>query len=46
MSQRQAHFLIDQLSRILCKTLKKMDHLPARISEDMARKLAGEALKI
>ena len=43
MSQGQAHFLIYQLSRILRKTLKQMDHLPARVSEDMARKLAEEA---
>ncbi|NJM11831.1 MAG: hypothetical protein HC889_08065 [Synechococcaceae cyanobacterium SM1_2_3] len=25
------------------KTLKQMDHLPVRVSEDMARKLAEEA---
>lgn len=43
MSQGQAHFLIYQLSRILRKTLKQMDHLPVRVSEDMARKLAEEA---
>ena len=43
MSQGQAHFLIYQLSRILLKTLKQMDHLPVRVSEDMARKLAEEA---
>ena len=42
MSQGQAHFLIYQLSRILRKTLKKMDHLPARLSEDMAQKIAEE----
>ena len=42
MSQGQAHFLMDQRSRILRETLKKMDHLPARISEDIARKLAEE----
>lgn len=42
MSQGQAHFLIDQLSRMLRETLKQMDHLPARISEEMARKLAEE----
>jgi hypothetical protein len=42
MSQGQAHFLIYQLSRILCETLKRMDHLPARTSEDMMRKLAEE----
>lgn len=42
MSQGQAHFLIYQLSRILRETLKRRDHLPARISEDMARKLAEE----
>ena len=42
MSQGQAHFLIYQLSRILRETLKRMDHLPARISEDLARKLAEE----
>lgn len=42
MSQGQAHFLIYQLGRILRETLKRMDHLPARISEDLARKLAEE----
>lgn len=42
MSQGQAHFLIYQLSRILRETLKQMDHLPARISEEMVRKLAEE----
>jgi hypothetical protein len=42
MSQGKAHFLIYQLSRILRETLKRMDHLPARISEEMIRKLAEE----
>ena len=42
MSQGKAHFLIYQLSRILRETLKRMDYLPARISEDMMRKLAEE----
>jgi len=42
MSQGQAHFLIHQLSRILRETLKRMDHLPARISEEMVQKLAEE----
>ncbi|MBK8753928.1 MAG: transposase [Candidatus Competibacteraceae bacterium] len=42
MSQGQAHFLIYQLSRILRETLKRMDHLPARTSEEMIRKLAEE----
>ena len=42
MSQGQAHFLIYQLSQILRETLKRMDHLPARISEEMVRKLAEE----
>ena len=30
------------MSRMLRETLKQMDHLPARISEEMARKLAEE----
>ncbi|MBK8534117.1 MAG: transposase [Candidatus Competibacteraceae bacterium] len=42
MSQGQAHFLIYQLSQILRETLKRMDHLPARTSEEMIRKLAEE----
>ena len=42
MSQGQAHFLIYQLSRILRETLKQMDHLPARICEEMAWTLAEE----
>jgi hypothetical protein len=42
MSQGLAHFLIDQLGRILRETLKRMDHLPERISEEMIRKLAEE----
>lgn len=42
MSQGQAHFLIYQLGRILRETLKRMDYLPARLSEDMARILAEE----
>lgn len=42
MSQGQAHFLIYQLGRILRETLKRMDYLPARLSEDMVRILAEE----
>ena len=42
MSQGLASFLIDQLGRILRETLKRMDHLPGRISEEMLRKLAEE----
>jgi hypothetical protein len=42
MSQGKAHFLIYQLSAILYETLKQMDHLPARIPEEMIRKLVEE----
>jgi hypothetical protein len=42
MSQGKANFLIDQLSNILRETLKQMDYLPARISEEMIRRLAEE----
>lgn len=42
MSQGLANFLIDQLGRILRETLKRMDHLPGRVSEEMIRKLAEE----
>ena len=42
MSQGQAHFLIYQLGRILRETLKRMDYLPARLSEDMVRTLTQE----
>ena len=42
MSQGLANFLIDQLGHILRETLKRMDHLPGRISEEMLRKLAEE----
>jgi hypothetical protein len=42
MSQGLANFLIDQLGRSLRETLKRMDHLPERISEEMLRKLAEE----
>jgi len=42
MSQGKAHFLIYQLSTILRETLKQMDPLPARIPEEMIRKLVEE----
>lgn len=42
MSQGLANFLIDQLGHILRETLKRMDHLPERISEEMIKKLAKE----
>jgi hypothetical protein len=42
MSQGKAHFLIYQLSNLLRETLKQMDDLPARISEEMIRRFAEE----
>lgn len=42
MSQGLANFLIDQLGHILRETLKRMDHLPERISEEMIQKLVKE----
>ena len=42
MSQGLAHFLIDQLGGILRETLRRMDHLPGRLSEEMLQKLAEE----
>ena len=42
MSQGLTHFLIDQLGRVLRETLKRMGHLPGRISEEMLQKLAEE----
>jgi hypothetical protein len=42
MSQGQANFYIYELSAVLRKALKKTDHLPTRIAEEMLARLAEE----
>lgn len=42
LSQPQAHFLIHQLAAVLGKALEAGGHKPARLTDDMLSKLAGE----